>query len=182
MAKVLTDVIAWSADDQPSNHLCSAVSGFVLLSPVFLYGGFCLLHVWKRLETNQWRLDHGGSFHRKGSYIHYRFISFILWVEESKLIRAQKLDARNLGAVLITKRVCCSSAKLCIAQLQNFLKNFGAQSESSAFIHSWLFFFSLGIVEPLCAAAPSSLEKHFINKIFYYWDPGCGYMWEPHRS
>lgn len=158
-----------------------AVSGLLLLSPVFLYGGFCLLHVWK------WRLDHGGGFHRKGSYIHYRFISFILWVEESKLIRAQKLDARNLGAVLITKRVwrgflLLFSKTVCV--LPSF-RTFWETLELKvnllhSFIHDCCFF--LGIVEPLWAAAPSSLEKHFINKIFYYWNPGCGYMWEPPRS
>lgn len=153
-----------------------------------VYGGFCLLHVWKRcsLDINQWRLDHNGGFHRKGSYVHYRLISFIVWVEESTLIRAQKLDARNFGAVLITKRVwrffCCSSAILCVSlSFITFWKMLELKVNLlHSFIHDCCFF--LGIVVPLCAAAPSSLEKHFIDESFYYWSPGCGYMWEPRRS
>lgn len=146
-----------------------AVSGFVLLSPVFLYGGVCLLRVWKScsLDTNRWRLDHGDGFHRKGSYVHYRFISFIVWVEEPTLIRAQKLDARNCDAVLITKRVWGFFLLLCvcIAQLQNILnKNVGAQSESVSFIHSWLLFLPRHRWTFVCCCS------FIFRKALYWWE------------
>lgn len=131
-----------------------AVSGFVLLSPVFLYGGVCLLRVWKScsLDTNRWRLDHGDGFHRKGSYVHYRFISFIVWVEEPTLIRAQKLDARNCDAVLITKRVWrVFFAALCVyCSASEHSEQKRWSSKWICFIHSFMIVVSSSASLNLC--------------------------------
>lgn len=93
--------------------------------------------------SNQWWLDHGSDLHRKWSYIHYRLISFILRVEESKLIRAQKLDARNCDAVLITKSLegfflLLFSKTVCV--LLSFGTFWKMLELKVNLLHSWLLF------------------------------------------